>query len=43
MGLLVAIPCMVAFTQLSNIQSRLTEDMDEATVKVLNFLEKRNA
>jgi biopolymer transport protein ExbB/TolQ len=43
MGLLVAIPCMIAFTQLSNIQSRLTEDMDEATVKVLNFLEKRNA
>ena len=41
MGLIVAIPCMIAFTQLSNVQSGLTEDLDEATVKVLNYLEKR--
>jgi biopolymer transport protein ExbB/TolQ len=41
MGLLVAIPCMIAYTQLSNVQGSLTEDMDEATVKMLNFLEKR--
>jgi biopolymer transport protein ExbB len=43
MGLLVAIPCMIAFTQLSNIQASLTENLDEATVKMLNFLEKRMA
>jgi biopolymer transport protein ExbB/TolQ len=43
MGLLVAIPCMIAFTQLSNVQAGLTEDTDEATVKVLNFLEKRRS
>lgn len=43
MGLLIAIPCMIAFTQLSNKQSSLTEDMDEATVKMLNYLEKRPA
>ena len=41
MGLLVAIPCMIAFTQLSNKQAALTEDLDEATVKMLNFMEKR--
>jgi biopolymer transport protein ExbB len=43
MGLIVAIPCMIAFTQLSNKQSSLTEDLDEATVKLLNFLEKKMA
>jgi biopolymer transport protein ExbB/TolQ len=43
MGLMVAIPCMIAFTQLSNVQASLTEDLDEATVKMLNYLEKRNA
>ena len=43
MGLLIAIPCMIAFTQLSNIQSGLTEDLDEATVKMLNYLEKKMA
>ncbi|MBF0431175.1 MAG: MotA/TolQ/ExbB proton channel family protein [Fibrobacteria bacterium] len=43
MGLLVAIPCMIAFTQLSNKQTSLTEDVDEATVKVLNFLQKKMA
>jgi biopolymer transport protein ExbB/TolQ len=43
MGLLVAIPCMIAFTQLSNLQAGLTEDTDEATVKMLNFLEKRGS
>ncbi len=40
MGLLVAIPCMIAFTSLNNIQSGLSEDTDEATVKLLNYMEK---
>ena len=43
MGLMVAIPCMIAFTQLSNVQAGLTEDLDEATVKMLNYIEKRKA
>jgi biopolymer transport protein ExbB/TolQ len=41
MGLMVAIPCMIAFTQLSGIQARKTEDLDEATVRVLNMMEKK--
>jgi len=41
MGLMVAIPCMIAFTQLSNIQSEYIEEVDEATVKLLNYLEKK--
>ncbi len=43
MGLMVAIPCMIAFTQLSGIQARKTEDLDEATVRVLNIMEKKIA
>lgn len=38
-GLIVAIPCMVAYTQLVNRQSRLTDDLDEATLRVLNTLD----
>ena len=41
MGLMVAIPCMIAYTQLTNIQTGILEDVDEATVKLLNFLEKK--
>ncbi len=41
MGLIVAIPCMVAFTQLSNLQTKLTEQTDEVTVKILNFIEQK--
>lgn len=40
-GLIVAVPCMVIYTFLSNKQSRLTKDLDEATVKFLNFLRKK--
>lgn len=39
-GLMVAIPCMIAFSVLSNKQARLTEDADEAAVKILNYMEK---
>lgn len=38
-GLVVAIPCMIAYTQLINRQSKLTDDLDEATLMVLNTLE----
>jgi biopolymer transport protein ExbB len=40
-GLIVAVPCMVAYTFLSNKQAQLTKDLDEATVKLLNFLRKK--
>ncbi|MBN1308077.1 MAG: MotA/TolQ/ExbB proton channel family protein [Chitinispirillaceae bacterium] len=40
-GLIVAIPCMAVYTFLSNKQARLTRNLDEATVKFLNFLKKK--
>ncbi len=40
-GLIVAVPCMVMYTLLSNKQARLTKELDEATVKFLNFLKKK--
>lgn len=38
-GLVVAIPCMVLYTQLVNRQAKLTDDLDEAALTVLNALE----
>ena len=40
-GLMVAIPCMIAFSVLSNKQAKLTEDADEAAVKILNYMENK--
>jgi biopolymer transport protein ExbB len=40
-GLMVAIPCMIAFSVLSNKQAHLTEDLDEAVVKILNYMENK--
>ena len=40
-GLIVAVPCMVLYTFLSNKQTKLTKDLDEATVKLLNYLRKK--
>ena len=40
-GLIVAVPCMVLYTFLSNKQIRLTKNLDEATVRFLNFLRKQ--
>lgn len=40
-GLIVAIPCLVAYTRLSSLQSRKTEECDAAAVKLLNYLEAR--
>jgi biopolymer transport protein ExbB len=42
-GLIVAVPCMAIYTFLSNKQSQLTKDLDEATVKFLNFLRKKRS
>ncbi len=40
-GLIVAIPCMIIYTFLYNKQSQLVKDLDEATVKFLNYLKKK--
>lgn len=40
-GLIVAIPCMIAFSKLSNMQTKLTEDVDSSSVKILNYLESK--
>jgi biopolymer transport protein ExbB len=42
-GLIVAIPCMVSYTFLYNKQSQLVKDLDEATVKFLNYLKKKKS
>jgi len=40
-GLFVAIPCLIAFTKLTNIQAGLSGDLDASSVRFLNFLEQR--
>jgi len=40
-GLIVAIPCLMAYTRLSSMQARKTEECDAAAVKLLNYLEAR--
>ncbi len=40
-GLIVAVPCMIMFTILSNKQQALTKDLDEAVVRLLNYMKKR--
>ena len=40
-GLMVAIPCMVAYTFLNNKCTRLTKDLDESVVKFMNYLKKK--
>ncbi len=40
-GLIVAIPCMIAFSKLSNMQTRLVEEVDSSSVKILNYLAGR--
>ena len=42
-GLMVAIPCMAAYTFLSNKQSALTKDLDESIVRFMNYLKKKLA
>lgn len=42
-GLIVAVPCMVLYTMLSNKRQSLLKDLDEAVVKLLNYLKKKRA
>lgn len=39
-GLIVAVPCMVAYTALYNKQTQLTKMIDDSIVKTLNFMKK---
>lgn len=41
-GLIVAVPCMIMYTILSNKQKALAKDLDVAVVKLLNFLKKKH-
>lgn len=40
-GLIVAVPCMIFYTILSNKQQAMTKDLDEAVVRLLNYMKKR--
>jgi biopolymer transport protein ExbB len=42
-GLIIAVPCMVVYTIFSNRQSVLVKDLDESTVRLLNFMKKKRA
>jgi len=42
-GLIVAIPCMIVFTILSNKQKALTKDLDEVMVKLVNYMKKKRS
>jgi biopolymer transport protein ExbB/TolQ len=42
-GLIVAVPCMVLYTALSNIRDRKLKDLDEAVVRVLNYLKRKQS
>ena len=42
-GLMVAVPSMVAYTFLHNVQTRLTRDLDESIVKIMNYFKKKHA
>jgi len=43
MGLLAAIPCMFAYTFLSNRKQKLINRIDDATMRFVNFLEAEKA
>jgi biopolymer transport protein ExbB/TolQ len=40
-GLMIAVPCMVIYTVFANRQSVLVKDLDESTVRLLNFMKKK--
>jgi biopolymer transport protein ExbB/TolQ len=42
-GLIIAVPCMVIYTIFANRQSVLVKDLDESTVRLLNFMKKKTA
>ena len=40
-GLIVAVPCMVCYTLLNNMQRERVKDLDEAVVRLLNYFKKK--
>jgi biopolymer transport protein ExbB len=42
-GLMVAVPSMIAYTFLHNVQNRRTRDIDESVVKLMNYFKKKRA
>jgi biopolymer transport protein ExbB len=42
-GLMVAVPSMIAYTFLHNVQTRLTRDLDESVAKLMNYFKKKRA
>jgi biopolymer transport protein ExbB len=40
-GLIVAVPCMVAYTALYNKQAQLTKLIDDSVVKIVNFMKRQ--
>jgi biopolymer transport protein ExbB len=40
-GLMVAVPCMVAYTFLHNKQNRLAKDLDESIMRLMNYFKKK--
>ncbi|MFP4415889.1 MAG: MotA/TolQ/ExbB proton channel family protein [Chitinivibrionales bacterium] len=40
-GLIVAVPCMIMYTMLTNKRDRLVKDLDETLVRILNFMKSK--
>ncbi len=40
-GLIVAVPCMIMYTILANKRDRLLKELDEAVVRLMNYLKKK--
>jgi len=40
-GLMVAVPSMIAYTFLHNVQTRLMRDLDESVAKLMNYFKKK--
>jgi biopolymer transport protein ExbB/TolQ len=40
-GLVVAVPCMVLYTIFANLRDRRIKDIDEAVVRMLNYLKRK--
>jgi biopolymer transport protein ExbB len=40
-GLIVAIPCLIAYAKISTMQARLSEDLDASSIRLLNYMESR--
>ncbi len=42
-GLIVAVPCLIAFAKLTNMQTGLIEELDSSSLRLLHFIEKKMA